>query len=1017
MRMHEQLDDDVDGESKKPLLNISKKLYGRENETTSIMETLERVTTGNLQSALITINGYSGIGKTTLIKNIQQQYHTPGHFIVGKYDQFKRDVPFHPLIQAFRELIVTVVKNSMINVFKEQLEKLLSINAQIMIDVIPELEMIIGPQEPTLHVSPQESVIRFKKTFRDFVSAFAQPSHPLIIFLDDVQWVDQSTLSLMSDLMLCENLVIMLAYRTNEVVKDHPLLDVLTQIEKKHFTQSIALEPLSVYDLVNLVSDSLQSESGTVEPNLDCQDYEFKVKYDSDQHTLASILSRKTMGNPLFVSMLLSDLCNDDLIRYNSINNKWEWSSDDINERRISDGVVEMIQFRFYKLSLESQHALSTAACIGSVFDVELLEHVEPRGGLLLSPLVKEGFIVVTDNSSTSEMQFLHDKVHQVAYGLVDMNERQKIKLKIAQTLLDTTPATELDNIIFVIMNHFICAFDLIKTTLELYSTAKLALRAGLCAKSKTAYFISSQYFQFGIDLMTRIGQDVMWSVNFYSSTFDLYLNLCEVLYLSKQFDQVNKIYPYLIQQCNNEVDSAYVYVIQSCQHELLQDYTTSVSITTNSLKKLGIDFPEINDCEGIKNKLDQETRQLDVDQLNLLLEYPETTCPRHIVVMQTLMSIWSAAACLGNPEMTSLCCCMIINYSIRHGVCDYTGPGLALFSYTAGQVTGSYKNAYLLGKAGYDLINKSPTKTSSIPKVCIGFSAGPQLFGEPISKSVACMKLGLETSLKCGNIPYATYLAHHIVTDMFFSGEHLTNVKEQYDNCMCFLEQNNPFIYIYAQQCVRPIVSLWTPCAPSDTNDTCFKNLHLSPLHRLINQYAQVVEAFYFEKTEQWILISDECETELSLLLIGGCKVAEVAFCRAMIYLGHDYPHDFDPSHKQQCLSRADAFIKQYTEWSLSCEENFSYKLQLLLGEKARISGNEVQAHAHFKTALSLSEKYKMKHYEGMSYELLGKLSLRLNKTEDALFYLNCAAVTYSDWGAEGKRNWLSTKYKLAAQ
>ena len=344
---------------------IPQKLYGREGEIHTLMRTFERVSQGKMEMMLV--YGYSGIGKSSLVHEIHKPViRQRGFFISGKFDQFQRNMPYNAIIQSFQELIQQLLSesNHKLALWKKKLLEVLGANGQVIIDVVPEVELIIGKQPPIIQLGPAESQNRFNLVFQQFIGVFAQPEHPLVLFLDDLQWADSASLRFIQLLITSAEikyLLLMGAYRNNEVSPSHPLILTLSEIKKTGTTvNAIEVKPLELTDINQLIADTLSSEIERTK-------------------SLAELCLQKTLGNPFFLNQLLKSLYSEALLCFDSICGCWQWDIEQIQSIGITDNVVDLMVSKIQKLAAQSQDILKLAACIGNRFDLEVLAIISEK--------------------------------------------------------------------------------------------------------------------------------------------------------------------------------------------------------------------------------------------------------------------------------------------------------------------------------------------------------------------------------------------------------------------------------------------------------------------------------------------------------------------------------------------------------------------------------------------------------------------------------------------------------------
>jgi predicted ATPase len=341
-------------------LLIPEKLYGREREIEALLEAFERVVTRGT-SELVLVSGYSGIGKSSVVNELHRAVVRPrGIFISGKFDQFKRDIPFATLAQALQTLVRQILSKSEgeLEHWRVAIIDAVSPNGQLVVDLIPELELIIGKQTPVAELPPQEAGHRFQTVFRAFLAVFARREHPVVLFLDDLQWLDMATLNLLEDLVThpeVRHLLLIGAFRDNEVSPSHPLMLTLDSIHKTGASvQDIVLAPLSLDDVGQLVADSLHQELSRSAP-------------------LALLVHQKTAGNPFFMIQFLTALAEERLLEFDSHDAIWRWDLDRIRASRITDNVVDLIVGKLNRLPDITREGLKQLACLGNSAEISTL--------------------------------------------------------------------------------------------------------------------------------------------------------------------------------------------------------------------------------------------------------------------------------------------------------------------------------------------------------------------------------------------------------------------------------------------------------------------------------------------------------------------------------------------------------------------------------------------------------------------------------------------------------------------
>jgi hypothetical protein len=412
-------------------LLIPEKLYGREHEVNTLLAAFDRVVASGTPE-LVLVSGYAGVGKSSVVNELQKALITPrGFFAAGKFDQYKHDIPYETLAQAFQSLVrqLLVKNDAEIDQWREALAEAVGLNGQLIIDLIPELEFILGKQPPVPDLPPQDAQNRFQRVFRRFLNAFATPEHPLVLFVDDLQWLDDATLNLFVHLFThseVKHLLLIGAYRDNEVDSSHKLLRTLGAIRDTDAKMlEIVLTPLELDDVQRLVSEALHCTRVAA-----C--------------SLAQLVHEKTGGNPFFVIQFLAVLVDEELLSLDQVARAWQWDMNRIRSKGYTDSVVDLMVGRIKRLSAGAQKTLKEFACLGSVAEVSTLALVHSGGEETMHAALSEAVgagLIFPDGSSYS---FLHDRIQQAAYSLIPQEDCAEVHLMLGRALLAKMTAEKL---------------------------------------------------------------------------------------------------------------------------------------------------------------------------------------------------------------------------------------------------------------------------------------------------------------------------------------------------------------------------------------------------------------------------------------------------------------------------------------------------------------------------------------------------------------------------------------------
>src|SRR6478672_5492357 len=830
---------------------IPQKLYGRENEVAALMAAFDRVAGGT--SELMLVSGYSGIGKTSVVNEV----HKPivgarGYFIAGKFDQFKRNIPYASLIQAFQSLVGQILTESAAKIgeWKTKIIKALGENGQVIIDVIPDVEFIIGTQPPVAQLGSTETQNRFNRVFQQFISLFTTQEHPLVVFLDDLQWADSASLNLIELLMAdIDNKYLLLigAFRDNEVSPTHPLIMSLEKLQKAGATlNNMVLAPLKLADVEALIAETLNDVS------LEMQDF-------------ASLLFHKTGGNPFFLTQLLKTLHQENLLSYSFKLGSWQWDGKKIQAVGITDlNVVELTARNIGKLPDDTQKVLKLAACIGNTFNLEVLSIVNQESSLVTAaqlwsslqaglivhlssdykiPLVfsqeQAGGFTLTDVKV--DYRFLHDRVQQAAYSLIPDEKKKQTHLKIGQLLLqNTTPEEQKENI-FALVNQLNYGTDLLITETEKYELAQLNLIAGQKAKAATAHDSAVKYLQVGLDLLTSNSWDTQ-----YDLALALHSEAAEAAFLSGDFEGMQRCVE-IVQNCAKTLlDKVKVYEVQIqayiSQNKLLEAVNTALQV----LKLLGVEFPAEPNPSDIGQALEQTAAILSGTRIEALIDLPQMIDPYKLAAMKLMSSIF-AATYIAAPTLLPLILCKQVDLSVEYGNASVSPFAYANYGLLLCGVVGDIDSGYQFGQLALNLLSKlnaQEIKAKTVVIVNIFIRPWKEHLRETLEPFVSAYSSGMET----GDLEWAAFGLVEYSYFAYFSGKELTGLEREIErnrDAIHKIKQETALNYIetYWQATLNLLGKSENPCLLK--GKACDEQMRLS-LHQQANDGAGIAYIYW---------------------------------------------------------------------------------------------------------------------------------------------------------------------------
>ncbi|AGP35184.1 hypothetical protein SCE1572_12055 [Sorangium cellulosum So0157-2] len=1009
---------------------IPQKLYGREREKEALLGAFERVAAGAAEVTLI--GGYAGIGKSALVKEIHRPItRRRGYFISGKFEQLQRDVPYTSLIQAFRELIHQLLaeRAEQIAEWRSKLLEALGQNGRVITGVIPELEAIIGPQPPLPEIEPSEAQNRFYLAFQRFTDVFARPEHPLVVFLDDLQWADGASLELCQALLTGEgtgHLLLVGAYRDNEVSGAHPLLLRVGQIRAAGVAvHETALQPLALEHVNQLVSDALRSEPEATRP-------------------LAELALRKTGGNPFFLGEFLKHLHAEQLIRFDFERGTWAYSVEAIEACDVTDNVVVLMAGKVQKLRPRSRQALMVAACVGNVFDLRTLSiasGVAPAEvGADLWDAVVEGLIEPLDEkykltqvaveglfeSVDVAYRFAHDRVQQAAYTLLSGEERRHAHWKIGKVLLERTPSEELGQRIFDIANHLEHGLEGVHAPAERDELARLYLLAGGKAKASAAYAPALHYLLTAIQLASRQGAfEPGWIPSAeearegwerqYQLCLELFNDAAEAACLAGEYDVMQRLNAVIQDRAASLLDKVRSYKIEIQSHAARDQLLEGVAAGRRALAQLGIDIPEAPDAGAIGHMAAEAAAAWAGREIEDLLAAPEMTDPERLAAMEIMARLYIPAF-NGAPAVFMLVVFHELVLSIRYGVTTSSARGLAAYGFIL-CAQGDIESGYRFGTLAMRLVDRfgGVDKGSTI----MMFNLFVRHWRDDIRDTLPPFLEGYQLALTAGDLEYAALNLVGAVCQSFWAGRELPAIAAEaagYARTLRHLKQDLPGESVALQwQAVLNLMGesedprVLTGLAANEpaklrfyldtSNVTELAFLHLNKL----------MLCYLFDDHAAAVACGGVVEQNAAGItpLMG---LAVYHFYDALAWLARS--PELDEEQRTRALERVDAHLGRLRAWAEHAPVNFEHKVCLVEAERARVLGDTSAARELYDRAISLAHQRRFLGEEALAHERAACFHRERGYDHLARNYLLDAHYVYERWGARAKLRQLEAAF-----
>ncbi|MEH1904747.1 MAG: serine/threonine-protein kinase PknK [Nostoc sp.] len=1001
---------------------IPQKLYGRDKEVAMLIATFERVAASpnhaeniseqeqNSNSAfpveMMLVSGYAGIGKSALVQEIYKPItQKRGYFISGKFDQFQRDIPYSAIADALQKLVQQLLGESdeQVQQWRSRLLAALGNNGQIIIDVIPEVELIIGKQPPAPEVGTTEAQNRFNRIFQSFVRVFCSKEHPLVIFLDDLQWIDSATLKLIELMLLDEqiqSLFLIGAYRDNEVNSTHLLALMLERLRKQGVVfQKIILTPLTLEPLSQLIAETLHQNTENV-------------------HSLAELVLRKTEGNPFFVNEFLRMLYSENLLTFDRVDLSWQWNIARIQAQNITDNVVELMLVKLNKLPESTQQILYLAACIGAEFNLDVLSIVCKQSPQLvfldLLAAIQNGLIQplseLDENLLIKEHKFLHDRVQQAAYALIDEAHKQVVHLQIGRNLLEKTLLEQLSERIFEIVDHLNHGIDLITEQSERNEIARLNLIAGQKAKAAIAHNVAKKYL-----VTAKVWlADSSWQTN-YDLTLELYSETTEVAFLCGDFEQVEYWVAIVLQEAQTILDTVKVYEVKIQTYIAQSQLLAAIDIALQILQQLGITFPKISSQSDIRLELDAIASLIGSKPIEDLSHLPQMTEPDKLAAMRILSSI-TVAAYIVAPDLMPLLASKQVNLSIQYGNAFASPFAYALCGLILCGMVGKIESGYQFGQLA--LRQLSQPNTHSLRARTLMFV---NIFiihrKEHIRKILQPLLEAYQSGLETGDFEFAAYCAHTYCLQSFVVGKELLEVEREMRTFSEAIRQfKQEAVLNWAEIFQQSILNLREcPVNPtsligeSNNEDNTLTQDEQDGFAIFLVYFNKLLVCYLFSKYDR--AVENSARAQNYLLQVRATPSVPLYYLYDSLARLAVYPGS-NNQVQEEILKKVAVNQETIKDWARYAPMNYLHKYHLVQAEIARVSGQLLEAEEFYEQAIQGASENGYIQEEALAYELAAKHYLVRGREKFAQTYMKEAHYCYERWGAVAKVKDLETRY-----
>jgi PAS domain S-box-containing protein len=997
------------------VFQLPDRLFGREHETQILQDTVDNASKGF--GGVVLVSGLAGVGKTALVEALLHNVSARGgYFIRGRFDGTKRHLPLTGLIQGLGELVDLILTESAdeLEQWKRGILEAVDETGELLIGMIPRLELVIGPQPPVPELGPAETQSRLHGAIERFIYALARREHPLVLFLDNLQWADQASLDLLHQLLPkldTKPIVFVGSYRNDEVGARLPLAALIKTLNPlRTFVRALTLAGLTLEAITDLIADALMEPTAFVEP-------------------LAVLIREKTGGNALFVLQFLQFLHEDGLLRFNTEGRRWSWDSEAIQRMEVMGNVAMLMTRKIGKLPEESRALLATAACFGIQFDLTSVANVTGISIEALSsrlraaledglvryslPARRSGTNGIDDETEQqSKLEFLHERIRQAAYELLPRKERRMMHFMIGRMMLEQLPEEAVHEHLFDLADHLNEGFQYIKELSDRRHLVELDLIAGRKAKRSAAYQAAIRYFSMGIGILPADRWESESKL-----TLELYMEAIEAEFLCANFDRAELLSKEVLDHVTDLLTRLRVFEWRIIFLTAQNQNAAAIQAGLNALEELGAAQSIVLERDGNSKRRRHHLAELD-NQLDKLADLPLMTDPNQLSIMRILMHLTEPAHRY-DPALLEAIIAQMIRLSVLGG-----NSSISAFAYGWHGVLlcgedGGIETGYRFGQLSLELIRKFEAPELD-EKVSLLFNALIRHWKENAKSCIMPLLDAFGRGIEIGDLEYAYSGAIHYCGFLFCTGAPLELVRR---NQVEYLEATERSKLLFHSQLLR----IWAQTATNlcvSTGDPC----------QLVGDLLDESKTLpgWIKGNDSILVYSTLCGRAMLQYIFGdyagsvasGRQAVKYAnatpgfFCRgnhsfflALALLAHEKTsHTIAPNRELRLVA---PLLHRLRQWATLEPQNFAHKLALVEAEQARIKHENGLAMEKYSHAIRLARESGYTQDEALAYEREALFFSAQGREDLAGISLRKAVDCFKTWGALRKVQELERHHK----
>jgi PAS domain S-box-containing protein len=981
-------------------LLMSERLYGRENEIAALYAAFDNVVAGR-SPALVLVSGSPGTGKSSVVNELHRRLvPSRGLFAAGKFDTLRRDIPYATLALAFQSLIRRLLSKPEVELgkWRDDLRHALEPNGALVTELVPELEFIVGEQPPVPEVPPSAVRARLHLTLRRMIRVFARPEHPLVLFFDDLQWLDEAMIDLLEDLIVqpdLPHLLLVGAYRDTDADAGAPLMRKLTVLHQAGAkVQTIALGPLSPEDLARCIADALRCEPQHAMP-------------------LAQMVHAKTAGNPFFVRQFLDVLTEEGLVAFDPGRAIWVWDHEAIQAKGYTENVVDLMVGKLRRLLPITQSSLMNLACLGNTVEAATLASAsavsEEDIHAHLGEAIHLDLIVHSDGS----YRFVHDRIHEAAYSLIRKEERGQVHLAIGRRLHARLRDGQGEEAVFEVVGQLNRGASLITARDEREQVAELNLTAGKRAKAAAAYASALSYLTAGATLLGENGERC------HGLLFALVLHRAECEFLTGAMVAAEGHLVGLLPRAVDSIERATVTCLLADVYIALQRLDRSTAVCLEYVHRVGLDIPMQPTAAQTRAAYEHVWAQLGKRSIEDLAELPLLTDPGSRATLDVLAKIARCALTALDMDLLSVILCAAVELSLERGNCDSSCYAYEYFGVIAGWRFGDFEAGFRFGRLGLELVERKGLGQFEA-LVCLTFAIRIFPWAAHVRGCRDLIRRAFDLGNRTGDRVSAVSSCCAVISNLLMVGEPLGDVEKEAEIGLAFCRRTGFRDFIDAADMhaalIRNLLGLTRRFGSFD--DERFNESELQGYFES-HPHARVFECWYWIRRLQarffagdFALALDASMRARALLTSSPAllEAAEYALYSALTHAAAC--NGVSADQRRQHLAAVAAHLHQLEEWARHCPENFENRATLVGAELARIEGREMDAMRLYERAMLSARENGFVHNEALACELAAHFYAARGFDKIARAYTTDARHGYLQWGAHGKVRQLDERY-----